>query len=448
MKVAFTILGLAAAFFALGNAQQPAPVANRPALPQPDEPGFYLGPTSCAGSTCHGSPYPVENSNILMNEYDTWVHADGVTHVNAWNVLLNAKSRRIARNMNLPVSADRSPLCLRCHTLYAPEKSTAGVELSDGVSCESCHGPASGWRADHFREGWTHEDSLAAGMLDTRDPSARSTTCLGCHMGSGSNVVDHTLIAAGHPLLTFEVDNFTNSGRLPTHWRRGVHPERHGADAWAEGQLVAFRRSLQNLDYAARGILWPEFSHLACDSCHHQLRDGDWRQQRGYSRRPGLPQWNPEHWLPLQAVMAEVSPERTRAITADVERLSARVVRMSDSEAISSEARAIDYALAPESNPIRNLEWTDPRLRRVMLRLVSEEALVATADRRLAEQVVYGLTSLQAERVEARPSEASSQLTRRIDQLYALVDSSKYPDEIDRGRYLELTREIRALLQG
>lgn len=54
----------------------------------------------------------------------------------------------------------------------------------------------------------------------------------------------------------------------------------------------------------------------------------------------------------------------------------------------------------------------------------------------------------RSKEVEARPSEASSQLTRRIDQLYALVDSSKYPDEIDRGRYLDLTREIRALLQG
>ena len=40
-----------------------------------------------------------------------------------------------------------------------------------------------------------------------RDLPTRARTCLACHMGSGNTVVDHELIAAGHPVLTFELDN-------------------------------------------------------------------------------------------------------------------------------------------------------------------------------------------------------------------------------------------------
>ena len=75
-----SLIPLLAAMLAM--MQQP-PVSGAP-VQGPTQPGQYLGVVSCAGSGCHGSPAPVENANVLMNEYDTWVHADSPSHVRAY----------------------------------------------------------------------------------------------------------------------------------------------------------------------------------------------------------------------------------------------------------------------------------------------------------------------------------------------------------------------------
>lgn len=443
---------LVLALFVSGTFAVIQPVEEPGAPPAPSEEsrapraGDYLGPVSCSGSSCHGSPHAVQESGILMNEFDTWVHATGVTHVNAWNVLLSSRSRAIARNLGLSATPDRSPECLGCHALYEPGRMGDGVELADGVSCESCHGPASGWIDHHFREGWSREQSLRAGMIDTRDPRARAARCLDCHMGEGTLTVDHTLIAAGHPMLSFEVDNFTNSGRLPTHWREGEHPDRHGAEAWAEGQLESFQRNVSLIASSANRNAWPEFSHLACDSCHHPLSEGEWRQQRSVPVAPGLPHWNGEHWLPVRAILGELDAAAARRLATEVPLLAIDVAKMSRRERVAERATIVGRDLRSVESGVASLHWSDARLRRVMGRLVDEESLVSTSDRRLAEQVIYGLTSLQSERVRLGSDAVDSLLTRRIDDLYQLVDASRHPDELDRARYLVLTREIRTLL--
>ena len=66
-----------------------------------EKPGMYTGVVSCANSGCHGSPAPISNSNVLQNEYDTWMHAPSRSHVRAYEVLFNKESRLIAKNMKL-----------------------------------------------------------------------------------------------------------------------------------------------------------------------------------------------------------------------------------------------------------------------------------------------------------------------------------------------------------
>ena len=123
---------------------------------------------SCASSGCHGSTTPLDTTKVLQNEYYTWLNSD--RHAQAYNVLFDERSARIARNMRLRKRAYEEKLCLDCHTTNVPAQSIAGnIDLEDGVQCEVCHGPAGGWRAEHTEEGWTHEQSVARGMIDLRN---------------------------------------------------------------------------------------------------------------------------------------------------------------------------------------------------------------------------------------------------------------------------------------
>src|SRR5260370_34984807 len=41
-----------------------------------NEPVKYIGPGSCAATSCHGSVKPVAGSRILQNEYSPWILKD------------------------------------------------------------------------------------------------------------------------------------------------------------------------------------------------------------------------------------------------------------------------------------------------------------------------------------------------------------------------------------
>ncbi|HET9765278.1 MAG TPA: multiheme c-type cytochrome, partial [Thermoanaerobaculia bacterium] len=156
--------------------------------------GHYVGPGPCAAANCHGNLEPGQVYDVLQNEYYTW-SADDDPHRHAADVLFNQQSRLIAKNLKLAQSADRSSRCLVCHAVAAPPSVQAvPLELADGVSCEACHGPAGGWLARHNETGWNREDSLAAGMVDLRDPVARGRVCLDCHGGKAGRQVDHELL--------------------------------------------------------------------------------------------------------------------------------------------------------------------------------------------------------------------------------------------------------------
>src|ERR1700722_9727602 len=114
--------------------------------------------------------------------------------------------------------AEAAPKCLACHALNPPsELRSRTFDVSEGVSCESCHGPASGWLGPHTERNWTHAQSVAEGMVDTRDIVKRTEKCLSCHLGSEEKFVDHEMIAAGHPDLFFELASF--SAAMPRHWK-------------------------------------------------------------------------------------------------------------------------------------------------------------------------------------------------------------------------------------
>ena len=175
-----------------------------------------LGVGSCASSLCHGAIETWRTSNVFQNEYVTWQRSD--KHARAYTVLLNDKSKEIAKKLALPKPAHESDVCLDCHTHNTkPAQRTQGFQIADGIACEACHGPAERWVRSHVEPGVTHANNLSRGMYPTEDDVSRARLCLSCHLGTKDKFVTHKIMAAGHPRMSFELDTFTQIG--PAHFR-------------------------------------------------------------------------------------------------------------------------------------------------------------------------------------------------------------------------------------
>ena len=275
-----------------------------PAQAAASETGNYVGPGSCSAVACHGAIRAVPGARILQTEYSTWVARD--RHARATDVLGDAVSQRMARILGIG-APQQAQKCLACHALDVPAAARSRNFATEGVSCEACHGPATGWLGYHVTRDATHEESVRRGMYDTRDVVKRTEKCLTCHLGTAEKFVDHEMIAAGHPDLVFELEAF--SAAMPRHWKEAA-----GADPYEPvrtfslGQLVHLRASLDRLARRVKGPVWPEYAELDCFACHHSLTraEDSWRQAQGYEHRarPGLPPLQVSRYVTARRVMA------------------------------------------------------------------------------------------------------------------------------------------------
>lgn len=90
-------------------------------------------------------------------------------------------------------------LCMDCHGTATSNR--RGREVQDGVSCQSCHGPAADFLEPHQegekslgRQRPGFRKALQLGMADLRDLETRIANCASCHY-----VTDPRLISSGHP---------------------------------------------------------------------------------------------------------------------------------------------------------------------------------------------------------------------------------------------------------
>jgi hypothetical protein len=274
----------------------------------------WMGVASCASSACHGGE---GSPGAKRTEYATWVAHD--KHARAYRVLFDERSRRIARNLPEPdgrvVEAHEKPLCLKCHASNNGMEggANAGLFRADGVGCETCHGPAERWLTVHYQAGFKEKSAAEKerlGLLPTKDLTFRAKQCVACHVGNAEKEVNHDLIAAGHPRLSFEYAAYL--ALYPKHWSAAEERQRYpdfAARAWVVGQLVSAREALALLQARAEGAEaegtrrkpWPEFSEYDCFACHKDLKVDSPRQQAGYGdRRPGaLPYGNWYLTMPL-----------------------------------------------------------------------------------------------------------------------------------------------------
>jgi len=453
---ALPVLLLAASAPAQQTPEAPPP-APLEAPPPPGTPGAeptpagrYVGVATCASATCHGSTVPLDATPVLQNEYYTWLQKD--RHAGAYELLFDERSRVIARNLGL-AAAHRARRCLDCHALTPPRAAVAGrLEIEDGISCESCHGPASGWLEGHRSEAWSHADSVAAGMRDLRDLGARAGLCLGCHLGAAGRQVDHELIAAGHPELVFEIDNYTAS--LPPHWAPSgerADPERarevaatEGARAWALGQTRAFREALAQLARRAGAGPWPEFAEMRCDDCHHSLAEERWRGPREAGRRAGTPAWNRARWAVLRPLVAEVAPGGIDELDRRLDELAAAVPEFGQPGAeVARRADEAAAALAALEPQLAAVTWNDGRARSMLAALA---AAGAPSDWEGAAQTLLAAHALAAELIARRPAVARSGLVATLDALDGALGTRPGYDREQFGALLErLGEQVRGL---
>ena len=361
----------------------------------------YTGPGSCAAPSCHGGVQPRNTTNVLQNEYSTWVVKD--KHANAYTVLSNPVAVRMAKILGLQ-SASTAPKCLACHSLDVPADARAKTfDATDGVSCEACHGPASNWLGPHTTSGWTHQQSIDAGMYDARDLIHRGEKCLSCHLGSREKVVDHEMIAAGHPDLYFEQASF--QAVMPPHWQKRDPME--DVRALAVGQAVQLREQLAKVSREAQGGAWPEFAELDCFACHHSLTPAkdSWRQELGYaSRKAGNPAWNLSRWVILREIANEVDRASGQQLTIQVDAVYA-VVSSPQSDRAQIAARA-SVASETADRLAHQLVQAPLDPARLMKAIASDGEYIAAQDERAAEQAAMALDSLFVARGKVENAEA------------------------------------------
>ena len=423
------------------------------------EPIKYIGPGSCAATSCHGSVKPVAGSRILQNEYSTWILQD--KHSRAYSALTGEVGERMARILKLEGKAEIAPKCLACHALYTtPEQRGRPFELADGVSCENCHGPASAWLGPHTTRDWPHDKSVALGMIDTRDVIHRTNRCLECHLGTKDKFVDHEMIAAGHPDLYFELDSF--SAVMPRHWKvpRESAPGKPVEDAgwagvrdWSTGQAVQLRAEMDRLIWRARGErydkkdVWPEYSELSCFACHHSLGPAkdSWRQEHGYEgRRPGDPAWNSSRYAVFRLLAKQIDSGNGQELDKQLLAVSTEMSKLNPDRTVVATAAAAAGPLAQQiAERLAAMQYDQAITLRMMERITDDAENIAIADERAAEQAAMAMDSLYiAYAKDTRPAN-DAEVRAAINQLFQQLEN---PSAYNADQFAAALRRIRPML--
>ena len=123
----------------------------------------YVGPDKC--KKCHNKPEKGQQFKI-------WSESP---HANAMKTLSGEKARAYANEHNI-VDPTKDLGCLKCHSTAGnvAESLRTIITIEQGVSCESCHGPGSGYKRKSVMK--NRESSVQNGLvLQTRK------VCEQCH---------------------------------------------------------------------------------------------------------------------------------------------------------------------------------------------------------------------------------------------------------------------------
>ena len=361
--------------------------------------------------------------------------------------------------------AETAPKCLACHALAPPaEMRGRPFEVTDGVTCENCHGPAQGWLGQHTAKDSPEKHAQSVRdfhMVDTRNVIVRTDKCLECHLGIPSKFVDHEMIAAGHPDLYFELDSF--SVVMPRHWNiprlhadgtPAEDPAWEGVREWSAGQAVQLRAAMDRVAWRARGErydkknVWPEYSELSCIACHHSLTAAkdSWRQEHGYpGRRPGDPAWNASRYVVFRLMAKEVDAAAAQDLD---QKLQAVALEMSKLNPDRTAAAASAAAAAPIAHHfaerLAGMTYDRAMVLRMMQSICDNAEEISLADERAAEQATMAMDSLYiAYSKDAKPANAA-EVRANINALFQQVENAS---AYNADTFAAALRRIRPQLQ-
>lgn len=127
----------------------------------------FIGTKSCA--MCHKAKDKGEAFLIWQKS----------AHANAYKTLESDQSKKIAQEKGLKKPATEAPECLKCHVTGGGVAKNVDktFDMKEGVTCEACHGAASGYRTLHAKAE-NKAKAVEAGLI-TGDASVK--TCTTCH---------------------------------------------------------------------------------------------------------------------------------------------------------------------------------------------------------------------------------------------------------------------------
>ena len=391
-----------------------------------------VGSVNCASSTCHGSVTPWQDSNVLQNEYTTWVRLD--KHAKAYNVLLSDKSRKIVSSLGLKEPAQQAKICLDCHAHNpAPKLQGERHRVSEGVACEACHGPAEKWIASHTVAGTTHAENVKNGLYPTDRPVEQAKLCLSCHFGDENRFVTHRIMGAGHPRISFELETFATIA--PAHYKIDAdwHQRKGEYDSnriWAIGQALAAKQLLDTLVDPKRGRdgLFPELVLFDCHSCHHPMSEKKASPRLGVG--PGRMHLNDSNLLMLRAIIAAVDKPGSAAFNEEVAQLHRSIAGNSNADPLAL-AKQLSSHIGRYLNVLEQKQFDPALLREVLRSLVAQAAAGSYADYAGAEQAYMSISSLTASLSKQGALIGVAEINRRLAALRkTLINEERYQPEL------------------
>ncbi len=179
---------------------------------------------------------------------------------------------------------------------------------------------------------------------------------------------------------------------------------------------MTFARSMRLLAHDSASD-WPEFAHLECYQCHHDLRRDSWRIRRGYGgRKPGALIPNASRFVVLQALAAQVAGDQSASLRESVGALNKLLAsNLGNSDAISEATTEAVREAESLAKRFSGHDFTNQDASGVVAALSSDIRRIAGFGVNAAEQVTMTVDSIAAVK-------GTSGLQEPIQQLYDYLD--------------------------
>jgi len=373
-------------------------------------PAKFTGILSCSLSKCHGDPkgraeYPKLNEALIWGQQGK--HFKSFETLTNENLKSGKSPSKIAKALNIsqPETSDR---CLACHALNVnTDLRGQRFKLADGVQCEACHGPGQNWLEAHAKKGWSHAESVKAGMYDTQNLLVRADKCVSCHLA-----IDADMVAAGHPdLFAFELETFGES--MPSHWR-----DRGGAfntRVWAVGQTVALREAMKQLAQRAGG------------NADDKLMTAAWLRARG-------------HAVVLRHGLAVAAPDSQKILDQRMAALSEAMAKgAGERPKVAAGASEISKAMEQVAPVVAKKEFGKAGAQAIMQGIASDADAIAATGVRGAQQAAMALDRLYTASTKGSGQAPDKALNGILDRMFAQVED---PAKYDAARFAADVKEF------